>query len=71
MAIGVGDTMKKTLDEWIAELKEQFDNRELKYMSVQKGMIQIQLKDTETGQIILHNFEYQAKNVENLKLEGR
>ena len=58
--------MKKTLNEWIQDFKDRFDNRELKYMTVHKAMIQIQLKDAETGEIVLHNFEYASKDAENL-----
>jgi len=61
--------MKKTLGQWIEDLKGQFDARELTYMGVQKAMIQIQLKDVETGQIELHDFEYKAKDAVNLKVE--
>ena len=61
--------MKKTLSEWILELQDRFDERELKYMSVHKAMIQIQLKDAETGQIELHNLEYKAKEAVDLTIE--
>jgi hypothetical protein len=62
--------MKKTLGQWIEDFEGKFDARELKYMGVQKAMIQIQLKDAETGQIELHNFEYTAKGAANLKIGG-
>jgi len=61
--------MKKTLEGWIDELKSQFDERTLKYQSVHKAIIQLQMKDEETGNIELHNFEYHAKDAANLKVE--
>lgn len=63
--------MKKTLNEWIEDLRSKFDNRELEYMTVSKAMIQIQLKDTETGEINIHNLEYTAKDAENLVVNAR
>ena len=59
--------MKKTLDNWLWELKKKFDGRQLRYMTVHKALIQIQLKDSETGQIELHNIEYKGKDAANLK----
>lgn len=60
--------MRKTLSEWILEFQNRFDERELRYMTVHKAMIQIQLKDAETGQIELHDVEYQAADAETLKV---
>jgi hypothetical protein len=60
---------KKTLQEWFKELYEQFDERDLKYLSVQKALIQFQLKDAETGEIHLHNVEYKAKELEELSIK--
>jgi hypothetical protein len=61
---------KKTLNQWIEDFKGMFDGRQLEYMNVHKAMIQIQLKDSETGIIELHNFDYTAKDAVNLKVEG-
>ena len=56
------------LKEWINNWAEQYDARELEYMEVHKALIQIQLKDKETGRIILRNSTYTAKNREDLLL---
>ena len=57
-----------TLKEWITSFTEKFDSRELEFMQVHKGLIQLQLKDKETGNIELHNLQYTAKEAENLKV---
>jgi len=60
--------MKKTLNEWIEELRGRFDNRALTYQSVHKATIMLQLKDSETGEIHLHNIEYTSKDAEHLTI---
>ena len=59
------------LREWIINWQEQYDARELEYMEVSKVLIQVQLKDRETGEIHITNSEYKAKNCENLILSTR
>ena len=54
------------LNAWMEQFKARFDERELKYMTVQKVKIYLQLKDTETGQLHFHQIEYQNKDKENL-----
>ncbi len=57
-----------TLGEWIKQFEKQFSDRELKYMSVHKATIAAQLKDTETGNLHLHNLKYTAKDAPKLSL---
>ena len=53
-----------TLREWIEQFKEQFDGRDLDYMKVVRVSIAAQLKDSETGNIHLHNLTYKAKEAQ-------
>ena len=55
-----------TLDDWIKQLKSRFDERELKYLKALKAKIYLQLKDRETGELHLHEFEYVSKEAEAL-----
>jgi len=55
---------------WIEDWKAQYNKRELEYMEVQKVLIQIQLKDKETGEMHIQNSEYKSKDAENLILKG-
>ena len=57
------------LRDWIENWKAQYDPRELEYMEVQKALIQVQLKDRETGQIHLQNSNYKDKQAENLIIQ--
>lgn len=57
------------LKDWIENWKAQYDPRELEYMEVQKVLIQIQLKDKETGEIHIKNSEYKNKQAENLIIQ--
>ncbi len=59
-----------TLREWIKQFEKQFSERELKYMAVHKASIAAQLKDTETGNLHLHNLKYTAKDAPKLSLLG-
>ena len=58
-----------SLNNWIEDWKRQYDVRELEYMEVQKVLIQIQLKDKETGEIHIQNSTYKAKKAENLVIK--
>jgi hypothetical protein len=62
-----GETM--TLKEWIKQFEEQFSERELEYQTVQKASIAAQLKDSETGNLHLHNLTYKAKDAVDLTLK--
>ena len=58
------------LKEWIEDWKAQYDTRELEYLEVQKVMIQLQLKDKETGEIHLQNSSFvDKKQAENLTIK--
>ena len=57
-----------TLNDWIEHLRARFNERELRYMVAHKAKIYLQLKDTETGEIHLHEVEYQSKESENVKI---
>ena len=57
-----------SLREWIKHFEKQFSERELDYMTVHKASIAAQLKDSETGNLHLHNLKYTAKDAVNLSL---
>ena len=57
------------LNDWIEDWKRQYDARELEYMEVRKVLIQIQLKDKETGEIHIQNSTYTNKQAENLVIK--
>jgi len=57
-----------TLKEWIKQFEMQFSDRELDFFIVHKASIAAQLKDTETGDLHLHNLKYTAKNAVDLSL---
>ena len=55
-----------SLREWIKQFEEQFSERELEYQTVHKASIAAQLKDSETGNLHLHNLTYKAKDAADL-----
>lgn len=57
------------IKSWLLEATKQLDKCELGHLEVAKGKIQLQLKNTITGAIEIHEFDYIAKNAENLKLQ--
>ena len=57
------------LNDWIEDWKRQYNARELEYMEVRKVLIQIQLKDKETGEITIQNSTYTDKQAENLVIK--
>lgn len=57
-----------SLNEWIEQLRARFDQRTLSYMAVHKAKITLQLKDKETGEIHLHQLDYESKDAEHLRL---
>ncbi len=58
-----------SLREWIKQFEKQFSGRELDYMTVHKASIAAQLKDSETGNLHLHNLTYKAKDAVDLTLK--
>jgi len=58
-----------SLREWIKQFENQFSARELDYMAVHKASIAAQLKDSETGNLHLHNLTYKAKDAVDLTLK--
>lgn len=58
-----------SLRDWIKQFEKQFSGRELDYMTVHKASIAAQLKDTETGNLHLHNLTYKAKDAVDLTLK--
>lgn len=58
-----------TIRIWIKRLMNRFDGRELDYMRVHKAVIELQVKDPETGEIHLHRLEFVSKDAENLKIK--
>ncbi len=57
-----------TLGEWIEQFKARFDERDLRYRSVQKAKIALQLKDKETGELHLHELDYRSKDAQDLAI---
>ena len=57
-----------TLDRWIDSFRDRFEAKS-QGLEVHKALIQLQLKDTSTGVIELHNLEYTSKEAENLQLQ--
>jgi len=51
---------------WFSQAKEILDKEELEHLEVHKGKIQLQLKNNSTGEIEIHEFNYTAKNANNL-----
>ena len=62
--------MPKTLDSWILELKEQFQEDTL-MKCVARAKITIGLVDTTSGEIQYHALEYTAKNLKGGKDDYR
>lgn len=58
-----------TINSWIEQFKARFDQRELSYMTVHRAKIVLQVKDKETGEIHLHELEYQSKDAEKLMIK--
>ena len=57
------------IKEWLIEAENQLDKCELGHLEVKKGKIQLQLLNNLTGEIEIHEFDYIAKNAENLKVK--
>ena len=56
------------INQWLLNAKEILDKEELEHLEVHKGKIQLQLKNETNGEIEIHEFEYIAKDANNLKL---
>ena len=56
------------LREWIKQFEDQFNERGLDYRTVHKASIAAQLKDTETGNLHLHNLKYKAREAAELSI---
>ena len=56
------------LREWIKHFEKQFSDRDLDFLTVHKASLAAQLKDTETGNLHLHNMKYTAKDAVELSL---
>ena len=57
------------LDQWLPALQARFDQREQSFMQVHHALVQVQLKDPETGRIEMHDIRYSAKDAPELKLQ--
>lgn len=57
------------IKEWFEQAKDKLGRYELDHLEVHKGKMQLQLKNTTTGEIEIHEFDYIAKDAENLKLK--
>ena len=60
--------MKTTLRTWFTTLAARFDQRELDYMSVQAAVIRLQIKDSETGRLELHEVTFTGKDAQPLTI---
>jgi len=58
------------ITEWLKEAKDKLDKEELGHCEVEKGRIQLQVKNCYSGEIEVHEFEYIAKGAVNLKIQG-
>ena len=56
------------LREWIKHFENQFSDRDLELLTVHKVSLAAQLKDTETGNLHLHNMKFTAKDAIGLSL---
>mgnify|MGYP001561627582 CR=1 FL=1 len=56
------------LTAWFSEAKTILDKAELSHLDVHKAKIQLQLKNPVTKEIEIHEFNYTAKEAENLKV---
>lgn len=54
------------IKDWLKEASIKLDKCELGHLEVAKGRIQLQLKNTVTDGIEIHEFNYIAKDAENL-----
>jgi hypothetical protein len=57
------------IKEWMKEAQNKLEKEELGHLEVKKAKIQLQLKNITTGEIEIHEFDYIAKDAENLKLQ--
>lgn len=55
--------------EWFKQAKDKLEKEELGHLEVHKAKLQMQLKNTTTGEIEIHEFDYISKEAENLKLK--
>ena len=55
-------------EKWLEAFKDKLDKEEIRHLEVHKAVIKIQLKNTETQVIELHQWEYTAKNAENINI---
>ena len=58
------------IKDWLLEAKNILEKQEFGHLEVHKGKIQLQLKNTITGVIEVHEFNYISKQAENLKLQA-
>ncbi len=54
---------------WLKQADQILEREEIEHLDVQKGKIQLQLKNPLTGKIELHEFDYIAKDAQNLKIK--
>ena len=57
-----------TLNKWLEALKGHFNGRELNFQQVHKVELRLQMKDGETGEILLHDIKYKAKDAQNFEI---
>jgi len=58
------------IKDWLSEAQNILDKQEFGHLEVHKGKIQLQLENSITGAIEIHEFNYTAKNAKNLKLQA-
>ena len=60
--------MKTTLRDWLMQLAERFDARELDYMSAHAAVIRLQLKDQEIACLHLHEITFTSQDAQQVVL---
>lgn len=58
------------ITNWLTDAKRILEKEEISHLSVHKGKIQLQLRNDFNGEIEIHEFNYTAKNAQNLKIEA-
>ena len=56
------------IEKWFESFKDKLDKEEIRHLEVHKAVIKLQLKNTVTQEIELHEWSYKAKNAENIKI---
>ena len=56
-------------EKWLERFKLILEKEETRHLEVHKAIVKMQFKNQITGEIEIHEWEYIAKNVVDLKLD--